>query len=50
MDDTASEKMTRFIDFCDTLHLPMLSFEDELVGQLHHSLHLQRRAWHSPQR
>ena len=29
MDDTASEKMTRFIDICDTFHLPMLSFEDE---------------------
>jgi acetyl-CoA carboxylase carboxyltransferase component len=29
MDGPASDKLTRFVDLCDTFHLPMLSFEDE---------------------
>jgi acetyl-CoA carboxylase carboxyltransferase component len=29
MDATAAEKITRFVDLCDTFHLPMVSFEDE---------------------
>ena len=29
MDGPASDKLTRFVDLCDTFHLPVLSFEDE---------------------
>jgi len=29
MDATAADKMTRFVDLCDTFHLPILSLEDE---------------------
>jgi acetyl-CoA carboxylase carboxyltransferase component len=29
MDGPASDKLTRFVDLCDTFHLPMVSFEDE---------------------
>lgn len=29
LDGPASDKLTRFVDLCDTFHLPMLSFEDE---------------------
>ncbi len=29
MDAEAADKIVRFVDLCDTFHLPMLSFEDE---------------------
>jgi len=29
MDGPAADKMTRFVDLCDTFHLPVVSFEDE---------------------
>jgi acetyl-CoA carboxylase carboxyltransferase component len=29
MDGPASDKLTRFVDLCDTFHLPVVSFEDE---------------------
>ena len=29
MDADTAEKMTKFVDLCDTFHLPMVSFEDE---------------------
>ncbi len=29
MDGQASEKIVRFVDLCDTFHLPIVSFEDE---------------------
>lgn len=29
MDSQASEKLVRFVDLCDTFHLPIVSFEDE---------------------
>ena len=29
MDVEAAEKITRFVDLCDTFHLPVVSFEDE---------------------
>ena len=29
MDGPASDKLLRFVDLCDTFHLPVLSFEDE---------------------
>lgn len=29
MDAAAADKMTRFVDLCDTFHLPILSLEDE---------------------
>jgi acetyl-CoA carboxylase carboxyltransferase component len=29
MDAAAADKMTRFVDLCDTFHLPILSIEDE---------------------
>jgi acetyl-CoA carboxylase carboxyltransferase component len=29
MDHTAAEKITRFIDLCDTFHLPIIGFQDE---------------------
>ena len=29
MDGAASDKLSRFVDLCDTFHLPVVSFEDE---------------------
>jgi acetyl-CoA carboxylase carboxyltransferase component len=29
MDGPAADKLTRFVDLCDTFHLPVVSFEDE---------------------